>query len=109
MRHCFLVVLGAVCILSGCAAFRDALNASPQEFGAAINDVTAATAPLDIPAPAKAGAAVVGAYLLVVARRAWNKFLASRGQAIADAAPEIAEAAIDIAASVTDTNDKRPG
>ena len=109
MERKMVFVLGAVCILSGCAAFRDALNASPQEFGAALNDASAATAPLDIPAPAKAGAAVVGAYLLVVARRAWNKFITSRGRAIADAAPEIAEAAIDIAASVTDSADNREG
>ena len=109
MKRKMVLLLATVCILSGCAAFRDALNASPQEFGAALNDVSAATAPLDIPAPAKAGAAVVGAYLLVVARRAWNKFLASRGQAIADAAPEIAEAAIDIAASVTESDHNRAG
>lgn len=98
MKRAFFIILVAVCILPGCAAFREALQADAQELAAATAQAAAATAPLDLPAPVKAGAALVGGYLVIVARRFWRSWSSKRAAAaalLAAAAAGAAEAMVD--------------
>lgn len=98
MKRAFFIILLAVCILPGCAAFREALQADAQELAAATAQAAAATAPLDLPAPVKAGAALVGGYLVIVARRFWRSWSSKRAAAaalLAAAAAGAAEAMVD--------------